>query len=94
VITHLATRVCHLVIPRGTYWLQRGPTSPENDGTLVNRWLVLDVTMPIVLRPLRFAITSSFDKENLRTMAAIREFAERHPREGGAPGPTPEIAVS
>jgi uncharacterized protein YndB with AHSA1/START domain len=48
--------------------------------TLVNRWLVLDFTMPAVLRPLRGAITSSFVKENVRTMAAVKEYAEAHPK--------------
>jgi uncharacterized protein YndB with AHSA1/START domain len=51
-----------------------------DDGTLVSRWLLLDITMPLLLRPLRVAITSTFDKENRRTMAALKEFAERHPR--------------
>jgi hypothetical protein len=67
---------------------------PEDDGTLVSRWLVLDVIMPIALRPLRFAITSSFDKENLRTMAAVKEFAEHDPGERTSSGPTPESAVA
>jgi hypothetical protein len=49
---------------------------PDGDHTVVNRWLVLDVAMPIVLRPLRRAIISSFDKENLRTMAAVKKYAE------------------
>jgi uncharacterized protein YndB with AHSA1/START domain len=47
--------------------------------TNVNRWLVLDVTMPIVFRPIRRAITSAFDKENVRTMTAVRQYAEAHP---------------
>jgi len=51
----------------------------ENGGTHVSRWLVLDIAMPIVFRPLRRLITSSFDKENLRTMAAVKEYAEAHP---------------
>jgi hypothetical protein len=32
--------------------------------------------MPAALRPLRRLITASFDKENLRTMAALRQYAE------------------
>ncbi|MGD0702322.1 MAG: SRPBCC family protein [Trebonia sp.] len=49
----------------------------SGDGrTLVTRWLVLDVTMPIVFRPLRPLVTASFDKENVRTMAALKEYAE------------------
>jgi Polyketide cyclase / dehydrase and lipid transport len=44
--------------------------------TTVTRWLVLDVTMPVVLRPLRPLIIAGFDKENLRTMAALKSYAE------------------
>jgi hypothetical protein len=35
--------------------------------------------MPIALRPLRRLITSSFDKENVRTIAAVKAYAEAHP---------------
>jgi uncharacterized protein YndB with AHSA1/START domain len=52
----------------------------DGDATRVTRWLVLDITMPILLRPLRLLITASFDKENLRTMAALREYAQAQPR--------------
>ena len=53
--------------------------SEAGDGrTQVTRWLVLDVTMPVVLRPLRPLITSAFDKENVRTMAALKRYAEAH----------------
>jgi len=38
--------------------------------------VVLDVTMPVVFRPLRPLVTASFDKENVRTMAALKEYAE------------------
>jgi hypothetical protein len=55
---------------------------PEDAGTVVTRWLVLDVTMPAVLRPLRGLILSSFDRENVRTMAAVKEYAEAHPGDG------------
>jgi len=48
----------------------------KDDRTTVTRWLVLDVSMPFILRPLRTAITSSFDRENLRTMAALKAYAE------------------
>lgn len=52
----------------------------QQDGTtLVARWLVLDIAMPVVLRPLRRLITASFDKENIRTMAALKKYAEAHP---------------
>jgi len=51
---------------------------PEDDHTHVHRWLVLDVAMPLVVRPLRRFIVSSFDKENIRTMAAVKTYAEAH----------------
>jgi hypothetical protein len=51
---------------------------PEDPGTRVSRWLVLDISMPAVARPLRRLIISSFDKENLRTMAAVKKYAEGH----------------
>ena len=34
--------------------------------------------MPRVLRPLRRLVTTFFDKETLRTMAAVAEYAEAH----------------
>jgi len=49
---------------------------PEDGGTQVGRWLVLDIAMPIVARPLRRAITASFDRENVRTLAAVKAAAE------------------
>jgi hypothetical protein len=55
---------------------------PEDENvqrTRVNRWLVLDVAMPFVFRPLRGLITSAFDKENVRTMAAVKQYFEGHP---------------
>jgi ribosome-associated toxin RatA of RatAB toxin-antitoxin module len=52
---------------------------PDGDATQVTRWLVLDFAMPVVFRPLRRAIISAFDKENVRTMAAVKTFAEAHP---------------
>ena len=57
---------------------------PEDAGTRVNRWLVLDISMPGIFRPLRRLILSSFDKENLRTMSAVKKYAEAH--SGDAPG--------
>jgi uncharacterized protein YndB with AHSA1/START domain len=51
----------------------------EGATTLVTRWLVLDLTMPIALRPLRPAIISRFDQENVRTMSALKQYAEAHP---------------
>jgi carbon monoxide dehydrogenase subunit G len=52
---------------------------PQDSGTQVNRWLVLDITMPIPLLPLRPLILKSFDRENVRTIAAIKKYAEAHP---------------
>jgi hypothetical protein len=46
------------------------------DNTLLTRWLLLDVSMPLLLRPLRAAIISRFDKENVRTLAAVSAYAE------------------
>jgi uncharacterized protein YndB with AHSA1/START domain len=51
----------------------------EDGGTRVNRWLLLDVKMPLITRPLRSVIISKFDKENARTMAAVKQYAEAHP---------------
>ena len=52
---------------------------PENAGTRVTRWLVLDIAMPVIARPLRGLIIRGFDKENRRTMAALKEYAQAHP---------------
>jgi hypothetical protein len=51
----------------------------ENGGTHVSRWLVLDIAMPNVFRPLQRLITTSFDKENVRTIAAVKAYAETQP---------------
>jgi hypothetical protein len=59
---------------------------PENAGTKVSRWLVLDIAMPIIARPLRGLIVRRFDQENRRTMAAVKAYAEAHP--GGSPPET------
>lgn len=56
----------------------------EGPSTLVTRWLVLDFTMPIAFRPLRAVVIGKFDKENLRTMAAVKEYAEAHATEGAS----------
>ena len=53
---------------------------PANDGTLVNRWLLLDIALPAILRPLRPALVSAFDKENHRTLAALKTYAESQVR--------------
>jgi hypothetical protein len=52
---------------------------PDGQSTLVNRWLVLDIAMPGILRPLRPLITGAFEKENVRTMEAVKTYAEAHP---------------
>ena len=62
---------------------------PEDGGTLVARWLVLDVTMPILLRPLRRLIIRSFDEENMRTMAQVKKYAEAHVDGIGERSPQP-----
>jgi uncharacterized protein YndB with AHSA1/START domain len=49
---------------------------PEDGSTRVSRWLVLDISMPVVFRPLRGLIIRGFDRENLRTMAAVKTYAE------------------
>jgi hypothetical protein len=52
---------------------------PRDGGTQVIRWLVLDITIPMLLLPLRGLIVRSFDKENIRTMEAVKKYAEAHP---------------
>jgi hypothetical protein len=47
-------------------------------GTQVTRWIVLDITMPILLRPLRRLIIRSLDDENVRTMTELKEYADAH----------------
>jgi uncharacterized protein YndB with AHSA1/START domain len=44
---------------------------PDGDGTQVTRWLVLDISMPVIARPLRPFIIRRFDQENRRTLAAV-----------------------
>jgi Polyketide cyclase / dehydrase and lipid transport len=51
----------------------------EGQGTRVNRWLVLDITMPAIFRPLQGLMTDAFDKENIRTMDALKKYAEANP---------------
>jgi hypothetical protein len=63
-----------------------------DDGTTtVTRWLILDIAMPVFFRPLRPLITRSFDKENVRTMASLKAYAEANPEDNGPLG-TPEGA--
>jgi uncharacterized protein YndB with AHSA1/START domain len=49
---------------------------PEGADTRVSRWLLLDFAMPLVARPLRAVVVSKFDKENVRTLAALKAYAE------------------
>jgi uncharacterized protein YndB with AHSA1/START domain len=63
---------------------------PEPGGTEITRWLVLDITMPILFGPLRALIIKSFDDENIRTMAAAKQYAEAHP--SGTQGTQPPSA--
>ena len=58
---------------------------PSGDRTRVSRWLVLDLSMPALLRPLRGLITRAFDRENLRTLAALKAHAESTAGGPGAP---------
>jgi hypothetical protein len=49
---------------------------PGGNATGITRWLVLDLALPAALRTLRRLVTPSFDKENLRTMTARRQYAQ------------------
>jgi Polyketide cyclase / dehydrase and lipid transport len=72
--------VIHVAQVRATVDVHIHYSLEQADGrTNVTRWLVLDISMPLILRPLRPAITSSFDRENVRTMAALKEYAEAPP---------------
>jgi hypothetical protein len=61
---------------------------PLASSTQVNRWLMLDVTMPLLLLSLRPLILKSFDSENVRTIAAVKKYAEAH--SGGSPSIQPQ----
>jgi uncharacterized protein YndB with AHSA1/START domain len=52
---------------------------PAGTGTQLTRQLVLDFTMPSLLRPLRRVVTTRFDEENVRMLAALKQYAEAHP---------------
>jgi len=54
---------------------------PTVSATRLSRWLLLTIDMPIPLRPLRQLIIRAFDKENVRTLAALAEYADAHPDE-------------
>ena len=60
---------------------------PQDGGTQVTRWLVLDITIPMLFLPLRGLIIRTFDKENVRTMEALKTYAEAHPN--ASPGALP-----
>jgi hypothetical protein len=55
---------------------------PRDGKTLVTRWLVMDFIMPVLVRSFRRLAISRFDRENTRTMTALRQYAEAH--RGGA----------
>lgn len=59
------------------YSIEASP--PAGGATTVSRWLLLDVKMPWLLRPMLRLITSKFDQENVRTMAALKNYAEALP---------------
>jgi hypothetical protein len=46
--------------------------------TRVSRWLLLDIDIAAILRPLCPLITTRFDKENVRTMAVLASYASAH----------------
>jgi hypothetical protein len=56
---------------------------PEDRSTRVTRWLVLDISLPLVVRPLRRLVIANFDQENVRTLAALKAYAEAHPDGAG-----------
>jgi len=68
---------------RETQVTQEAQVTHVTQITQISRWLVLDITMPLALRPLRPLITARFDKENQRTIAALRAYAEAHSAVGG-----------
>jgi hypothetical protein len=57
--------------------------SQDGETTQVTRWLLLGIMMPIVFRPVQPLITSRFDKESARTMAALKQYAQAHSNVGG-----------
>jgi hypothetical protein len=72
--------VIHVAQVRATVDVHIHYSLEQDDGrTNVTRWLVLDISMPFIFRPLRRAITSSFDRENMRTMGALKTYAESPP---------------
>jgi Polyketide cyclase / dehydrase and lipid transport len=50
----------------------------------VTRWLVLDARLPLVTRPLWPLAVAAFNKENVRTMAALKQHAEAQSAAGPA----------
>ena len=43
----------------------------KDGGTLVQRWLLLEIRLPLVLLPVKGVIVRRFDAENVRTMDAV-----------------------
>lgn len=65
--------------PRATVDVHIQYSFEQQDGaTQVARWLLLDITMPTFLRPLRRLIIRPFDVENARTVGAVKAYAEAH----------------
>jgi hypothetical protein len=63
---------------------------PTLGGTKVDRWLVLDFSMPLLARPLRALAIATFEKENVRTMNALKTYVERHPTGNSEAAVTPD----
>lgn len=61
------------------------PLDGREDHTALARWLLLDLAMPFILAPLRRFVIAAFDRENVRTIAAVKAYAEAHP---SGPDPT------
>jgi hypothetical protein len=60
------------------------PSGRDAGETALARWLLLDVTMPAAFRPLCGFITGPFDAENIRTLAALKTYAESEPQAASA----------
>jgi uncharacterized protein YndB with AHSA1/START domain len=68
------------------------PSGGDGGTTALSRWLLVDIAMPAVLRPLSRFITASFDKENRRTLAAVEAWVAKQqddatPSRGSRPAP-------
>jgi hypothetical protein len=58
----------------------------HRDGPL----LILDIAIPAIARPLRGLIVRSFDNETLRTVAAVKTYAEAHANDAPTAEPAQE----